>query len=47
MIAESLWLTDYNTTGTGTDDVYPVEASQLQWEFDEERGWMYVTYPDE
>ena len=46
-IAESLWLTDYNNTGTGVDEYVLDDVSQLQWEYDEERRHMYVTYPDE
>ena len=45
-----LWLTDsyLNPTGASPDDNnIMTDPSQLQWEFDEERGRMYVTYPEE
>ncbi|XP_044947449.1 uncharacterized protein LOC123396632 [Hordeum vulgare subsp. vulgare] len=33
--------------GTGEADPYIFKATQLKWEFDEDSGCMYVTYPDD
>ena len=34
-------------TGAGTTEYDSVDGQELKWEFDEERGRMYVTYPDD
>ena len=31
----------------GTDDTAPDDALELKWEFDEERGRYYVSFPDD
>ena len=31
----------------GTDDTSPDYALELKWEFDEERGRYYVSFPDD
>ena len=46
-IAESPWLTDTTTTVAGADDTCPDDVVALQWEYDDERGRMYVTLPDD
>ena len=47
-IAESLWLTDsYKTPVAGTIESDTGEPEMLHWEYDEERGCMYVTMPDD
>ena len=49
LLLSPMWLTDsyLNPTSAGPDDNIVTDPSQLQWEFDEERGRMYVTYPEE
>ena len=43
-IAESSWLTDYYTNPVaGTTELDSVDPDMLQWEYDDERGRMYVT----
>ena len=46
-IAESLWLTDSTKIVAGSDDASAVDATELKWEFDEERGRYYVSFPDD
>jgi hypothetical protein len=47
-IAESLWLTDYYITPVaGTLETDTGEPEMLHWEYDDERGRMYVTMPDD
>ena len=47
-IAESSWLTDYyNNTVAGADDASADDGIDLKWEFDEERGRYYVSFPDD
>ena len=31
----------------GTDDIAPGDSTELKWEFDEERGRYYVSFPDD
>ena len=31
----------------GTDDAIPGDAIELKWEFDEEPGHYYVSFPDD
>ena len=31
----------------GPDDSAPYDALELKWEFDEERGRYYVSFPDD
>jgi hypothetical protein len=37
------WLTDYYTIVAGASNVDYVDPESLQWEYDDERGRMYVT----
>ena len=47
-IAKSLWLTDYYITpGAGTLETDTGEPKMLHWEYDDERGHMYVKMPDD
>src|SRR3954468_7026181 len=38
---------DTITTVSGADDVSTDDATELKWEFDEERGRYYVSFPDD
>ena len=31
----------------GADDASPVDATELKWEFDEDSGCYYVSFPDD
>ena len=31
----------------GTNDTVPGDASELKWEFDEDSGQYYVSFPDD
>ena len=46
-IAESSWLTDSTNTVAGADETSAGDATELKWEFDEERGRYYVSFPDD
>ena len=47
-IAESPWLTDYYITpAAGTLETDTGEPEMLHWEYDDERGRMYFTMPDD
>ena len=46
-IAESSWLTDTITTVAGADDASAGDATELKWEFDEDLGRYYVSFPDD
>ena len=46
-IAESPWLTDSTKTVAGADDASADDRIDLKWEFDEERGRYYVSFPDD
>ena len=46
-IAESSWLTRYSKTVAGADDTSANDATELKWEFDEELGRYYVSFPDD
>ena len=46
-IAESSWLTDTSKTVAGADDTSADDAIELKWEFDEDRGRYYVSFPDD
>ena len=46
-IAESSWLTDSTKTVAGADDASADDGIDLKWEFDEERGRYYVSFPDD
>ena len=35
----------YNTSDAGTTEFDNADAQELQWEYDEDRGRFYVTYP--
>ena len=35
------------TTVAGADDTSADDATELKWEFDEERGRYYVSFPDD
>ncbi len=36
-----------HTPDAGTTEYDAGDGQELHWEFDEERGRMYVTYPDD
>jgi len=38
---------DTITTVSGADDASTDDATELKWEFDEERGRYYVSFPDD
>ena len=46
-IAESSWLTDTSKIVAGADDISAGDATELKWEFDEELGRYYVSFPDD
>ena len=46
-IAESSWLTDTTKTVAGADETSAGGATELKWEFDEERGRYYLSFPDD
>ena len=46
-IAESSWLTDTTKTVAGADDTSACDATELKWEFDEDLGRYYVSFPDD
>ena len=46
-IAESSWLTDITKTVAGADDTSADDATKLKWEFDEDLGHYYVSFPDD
>ena len=46
-IAESSWLTDTTKTVAGADDTSAGDAIELKWEFDEDLGRYYVSFPDD
>ena len=37
----------YFQTDEGADDTSADDATELKWEFDEERGRYYVSFPDD
>ena len=41
------WLTDSTTPDAGIVENYTAGGSELYWEFDEERGRYYVSYPED
>ena len=43
----SLDLTDSTKTVAGADDTSADDATELKWEFNEERGRYYVSFPDD
>ena len=46
-IDESSWLTDTTKTIAGADDTSADDATELKWEFDEDSGRYYVSFPDD
>jgi hypothetical protein len=44
-IAESSWLTDTTKTVAGADDTSAGDATELKWEFDEDLGRYFVSFP--
>ena len=46
-ITESSWLTDTTKTVAGADDTSAGDATELKWEFDEDLGRYYVSFPDD
>ena len=46
-IAESSWLMDTSKTVAGADDTSAGDATELKWEFDEDLGRYYVSFPDD
>ena len=46
-IAESSWLTDTTKTIAGADDTSAGDATELKWEFDEDFGRYYFSFPDD
>ena len=46
-IVESSWLIDSTKTVAGADDTSAGDATELKWEFDEDLGRYYVSFPDD
>ena len=46
-IAESSWLTDTTKIVAGADDTSASDATELKWEYDEDLGHYYVSFPDD
>ena len=46
-IAVSSWHTDTTKTVAGADDTSAGGATELKWEFDEDLGRYYVSFPDD
>ena len=46
-IAKSSWLTYSTKTVVGADDASADDGIDLKWEFDEERGRYFVSFPDD
>ena len=46
-ITESSWLIDTTKTVAGADDTNAGDATELKWEFDEDLGRYYVSFPDD
>ena len=46
-IAESPWLIDSTKTDVGAEDTSASGATELKWEFDEDLGRYYVSFPDD
>ena len=46
-MSESSWLTDSTKTVAGADDTSVGDATELKWEFDEDLGRYYVSFPDD
>ena len=46
-IAESSWLTDSTKTDAGAEDTSASGATELKWEFDEDLGRYYVSFPND
>ena len=46
-IVESSWLTDTTKTVAGADDTDAGDATKLKWEFEEDLGRYYVSFPDD
>ena len=46
-IAESPWLTDSTKIDAGAEDTSASGATELKWEFDEDLGRYYVSFPDD
>ena len=44
-IAESSWLTDTSKTVAGADDASADDATELKWEFDEDLGRYFISFP--
>ena len=46
-IAESSWLTNTTKIVAVADDTSAGDATELKWEFDEDSGRYYVSFPDD
>ena len=46
-IAESSWLIDTTKIVAGADDTSVGDATELKWEFYEDLGGYYVSFPDD
>ena len=44
-IAESSWLKDTTKTVAGANDTSAGDATELKWDFDEDLGRYYVSFP--
>ena len=44
-IAESSWLTDTSKTVSSADDTSAGDATELKWEFNEDLGHYYDSFP--
>ena len=46
-IVESSWLIDTTKIVVRADDTSAGDASKLKWEFDEDLGRYYISFPDD
>ena len=46
-IAESSWLTHTTKIVAGANDANAGDATKLKWEFNEDLGRYYVSFPDD
>ena len=46
-IVESSWLIDSTKTVASAEDTSADDATELKWEFDEDLGRYYVSFPDD
>ena len=46
-IVESSWLIDTTKTVASANDTSAGDVTELKWEFDEDLGRYYVSFPDD